>query len=125
MAEKNIKTFVQFLTESNTINDDLFESIKLGASYKDKYLSSNEKNFTEIETQKGYVKSYLITNKENQPIFKGVLNILPNGSAVMNVKYVTYSGVKNQYTTFFDKSGNEIIDTNNSAKNEFKYFSQL
>lgn len=117
-----VKNFGQFLNESESNKDDLFKTIKIGASYKDKYLSPNETNSEEITPKSGYDKSYLITNKVDQPLFKGILNVLPNGGAVMNVNYVTYSGVKNKYTNYFDKNGNEIIDNNNSTKREFDYF---
>jgi len=107
-------------------NLDAFKTIKLSGSYKSRYLSPNEKDSKEITPKNGYIKSYLITNKKDQPLFKGILNILPNGSAIMNADYTTYSGVKNKFTNYFDKNGNGIIDNNNSTKKEFDYFkSQL
>jgi len=104
---------------------DSFKTIKLGGNYRYKYLSPNEENSEEIPTKKGFVKSYLITNKEDQQIFKGILNILPNGSAIMNVDYKSHSGVRNKYVNYFDKDGNEIIDVNNSTEKEYAYFKSL
>ena len=97
-------------------------NIRLGAHY-DKYLQSFNYNSEEITTQNSeYIKSYLITNKENAPIFKGVLNILKGGKAVFIANYITYSGIKNKYMNFFNKDGLEIIHITNSTKEEKKYF---
>ena len=41
------------------------------------------------------------------------------------VNYTTYSGVKNSYVNYFDKKGLEIIDKNDSSKEEKKYFDSL
>jgi hypothetical protein len=98
------------------------ENIHLGAHY-DKYLRTNNYNSKEIKPQKPeYVKSYLVINKENAPLFKGILNILEDGRAIFIANYTTYSGVKNQYVNFFNKDGLEIVHSNNSTKEEKKYF---
>jgi len=101
------------------------KNIKLGNTYKVKYLEKFNNNSKEIKTKKGFVKSYLIFNKINQPIFRGILNILNDGRAIMNVNCTSYSGVKNKYENYFDKGGREIIHINNSTPQEKKYFENL
>lgn len=106
-------------------DETLFENIRKGNHYN-KYLNETNYNHKEISAKKSeYKKSYLITNKKDAPIFSGVLNILKDGRAIFNVNYTTYSGVKNKYTTYFDKEGYEIIDKNNSTKKERTHFYSL
>jgi hypothetical protein len=111
--------FDEFITEKKSDN------IRLGNSYTTKYLSPNNFLSTEIKTTEGFVKSYIITNKENAPLFKGILNIMDDGRAIFHAKYITYSDVKNNYKVYFDKQGKEIIHSNNSTKEEKKYFDSL
>lgn len=96
--------------------------IRLGNSYQTKYLSTNSFKSEEIPAKKGYVKSYLITNRPDAPVYRGVLNILADGRAVIFVKYTTYSGVKNKYENYFDGNGFEIVHKNNSTKEEKKFW---
>ena len=72
-----------------------------------------------------YKESYLIKNKKNAPVFKGLLNIFNDGRAIFVAKYTTYSGVENNYVNYFDKNGLEIIHKTNSDREEKKYFDNL
>lgn len=96
--------------------------IRLGNHYSVKYLDGVQFNHEEIKPKSGYIKSYSVWNRKDAPIFKGVLNILEDGRSVMNVKYVSYSGVENKYENYFDTNGFEIIHTNNSTKSEYMYW---
>lgn len=100
------------------------KNIRIGNHYNVKYTSGGY-IAKEIDNIEGYVKSYCISNKLDAPIFKGILRIMEDGRAIMNVNYISYSGVKNKYKNYFDKNGNEIIHTNNSEKEERKYFNSL
>jgi len=102
-----------------------FGNIRFGGHY-DRYLKWPNFVSKEIEPRKSeYVKSYLIKNSSNHAVYKGVLNILKNGSAFINVNYVSYSGVKNKYTNYFDKQGREIIDKDDSTRKEQRYFNNI
>lgn len=94
--------------------------IKLGNTYEQKYLNPNNYVIEQITKD-----SFLIKNKGNAPIFKGHLFISPNGSAIMEVNYRTYSGVLNKYKNYFDKQGKEIVSTTNNESAEKKYFLNL
>ncbi len=111
-----MKTFKEYLKEE--------KNIRLGATYS-KYLTKSNNNFEKIKAQHGYVKSYLITNKPNQQIFRGILNILKDGRAIMNVNYTSYRGVKNKYKVYYNKKGKEIISNDNNEKKEKKYFDMM
>ncbi len=100
------------------------KNIRLGNHYKIKYLSGLNFIFEEIQTQQGFIKSYEIRNKPNAQLYKGVLNILEDGRAIMNVNYRTYSNIKNKYQNFFNLDGLEIIHINNSTRIEKKYFNE-
>ena len=99
--------------------------IKRGAHYKDKYLDGVQFNHKEIKPNTSYVKSYVRWNRKDAPVFKGVLNVLPNGRAVIFVNYVSYSGVKNKYKNYFGKEGLEIIHDKNSTKEEEKVWNNI
>lgn len=101
------------------------KNIRIGNHYSLKYLSPNNRDFKEITPKKPYVKSFLIKNKTDQPLFNGVLNILPDGRALINVNYVSYSGVKNKYVNYFDKDGNEIIHKSDIDAIEKRYWNSL
>lgn len=93
--------------------------IRLGNTYEQKYLGHS--NIHEvIDTKPGFIKSYLIRNNANAPMYRGKLNILADGRAVMNVNYMSYSGIKNKYENYFDSKGREIIHDKNSTKEEKK-----
>ena len=98
------------------------EMIHLGATYEQKYLTPNNFKSEEIPAKNGYVKSYLITNRPDAPVYRGVLNILADGRAVIFVKYVSYSGVANKYENYFNNKGLEIVHKNNSTKEEKKFW---
>jgi len=101
------------------------ENIRLGKHYRS-YIDGSNYNSQKMKPQKPeYKESYLITNKENAPLFKGVLNILDDGRAIFVAKYTTYSGVKNNFVNYFDKDGLEIIHKGDSTKEEKKYFDNL
>ena len=101
------------------------QNIRLGKHYSS-YLNDNDYNAQKMKPQKPeYKDSYLITNREYAPIFKGILNILNDGRAIFVAKYTTYSGVKNNYVNYFDKDGLEIIHKEDSTKEEKKYFDNL
>jgi hypothetical protein len=117
MKSENILRFA-----IKSIIKEQIENIRLGNHYK-KYLDNISFNSEKIPPKKSdYKESYLITNKKNAPIFKGVLNVFNDGRAVFIAKYTTYSGVENNYINYFNKDGLEIIHKNDSAKEEKKYF---
>ncbi len=95
-------------------------AIGLGNTYEQKYLNQN--NFI---SEKITDHLFLIKNKPNAPIFKGQLSIAPDGQAIMEVNYVSYSNVVNKYKNYFDKQGKEIISSTNNESEEKKYFQNL
>jgi len=98
--------------------------IKLGNEYKVKYFGTTTGFVTKkIKTKKGFKETYEIINKPNSQLYKAVLNILKDGRGILKVNYISYSGVKNKYTIWFDKNGREIIG--NNSKEEKKYFDNL
>lgn len=100
-------------------------NISFGSSYKLKYLDKNINGFKhrEIKPKNGFIKSYEIFSET--PVFYGILSIKNNGCAIINVKYTSYSGVKNKYTNYFNKNGDEIIHLQNNDKIEKKYFDSI
>ena len=96
--------------------------IRLGNTYKLKYLDGIQFKHEEIAPKAGFVKSYLITNRPDAQLYRGILNILKDGRAVINVNYTSYSGIKNKYENYFDVNGNEIIDENNKTGKELNYW---
>lgn len=70
-------------------------------------------------------KQYKITNKPNAQIFKGILSVMKDGSAIMDVNYISYSGIKNKYKTYFDKDGNEIIHKDDKTRYEKEYYDKI
>lgn len=114
---KKIITYKKFIKENAMIQP----KIRFGSSY-DKYLGSSYIS-KEISARKPeYKKSYLIRNKPNAPMYSAILNILKDGSAILNAKYTTYSGVDNRYNVYFNLDGKEIIHADNSEREEKKYF---
>ena len=103
----------------------MITKIKLGSTYEAKYLDGIQCLNEVSQTRPGYVKSYVIRNRPDAPIFKGVLNILADGRAVIFVNYVSYSGVKNKFENYFDKDGKEIVHSTNSTKFEKKHWESL
>ena len=99
--------------------------IHSGSHYKVKYLDGIQCLNEEITTRFGFVKSYKIVNRPDAPIFKGILNIMEDGRAVILVNYISYSGVKNKFENYFDSSGFEIVHKNNSTKAEKKFWDSL
>ena len=97
--------------------------IRLGNTYQMKYLDGVQFKYEELKPKSGFVKSYLITNRPDAPIYRGVLEVLKDGRAVIHVKYTSYSGVNNKYENYFDVDGKEIIDENNSTAKELSYWS--
>ena len=100
-------------------------NIRLGNGFTQKYLNPNNFISIEIEAKNGFVKSYQILNKPNSPIFGGVLNIMEDGRAIFDANFTTYSGVKNEYSNYFNNEGLEIIHKNDSTIIEKKYFDSL
>ena len=100
--------------------------IRLGGNYN-RYFNSVSYNTTKLnEKRSDNIKEvYLVENKPNQQIYRGKLYVFKNGSAMLKVNYVSYSGVKNKYELYFDTNGNEIIDSNNNTKKEKEYFDLL
>jgi hypothetical protein len=101
------------------------DKITLGMTYEDKYLKSSQHVHRELEAKLGFVKTYLVRNHSRGPVFKGMLSVMADGRAVMEVSYVSYGGRKNKYVTFFDKEGREIKDSLASMKLERKYWDAL
>ena len=87
------------------------------------YLKPNNYVSKKIKTEDGDEVTYKITNKPDAQIFKGKLHILKDGRAYIDVDYTSYSGIKNKYTTYFDKNGKEIKST--SDKKEKEIFDKL
>lgn len=100
-------------------------NIRLGTTYKKMYLNTLNKDFIQIPAKQGFVQSYLVSNKSNQPRFRGILNILADGRAVINVDYISFSGVHNKYKNYFDIEGREIIHDLNNTSIEEHYFDKL
>lgn len=95
-------------------------AIRLGNTYEQKYLNQN--NFI---SEKIIEHLFLIKNRPNAPIYKGQLSIAPNGTAIMEVDYISYSNVKNKFKNYFDKQGKEIISSTNNESEEKKYYLNL
>jgi hypothetical protein len=95
-------------------------AIRLGNTFEQKYLNPN--NFI---SEKITEHLFLIKNKTNAPMFKGTLSIAPDGKAIMEVDYISYSNVVNKYKNYFDKQGKEIVSDTNNEKEENKYFLNL
>lgn len=101
------------------------QNIRLGKHYRS-YIDDSNYNSQKMKPQKPeYKEAYLITNKKDAPLFKGVLNILNDGRAIFVANYTTYSGVKNNFVNYFDKNGLEVIHKEYSTKEEKKYFDNL
>lgn len=102
--------------------------MRLGATYKDKYLDGVQNLSTLVKNDGKYencIKQYHLKNRPDAPVFLGVLYIMKNGSAIMEAKYTSYSGRKNKYTNYFDLNGKEIIHETNSTREEKKYYDNM
>lgn len=98
--------------------------IRLGNTYTQKYLNHSFIH-NELKPKDGFMKSYLIRNRTDAPVFRGVLNVLLDGRAIIKVNYVSYSGVPNKYENYFDFNGREIINDKNSTTKEKKFYDEL
>jgi hypothetical protein len=124
MATKKI-TLEEFKNVLKTFIKEEKGNIRLGKHYRN-YIDGISFNSQKITPKKQeYKESYLISNKENSPVFKGILNVLGDGRAIFVANYTTYSGVKNRYVNYFDKDGLEIIHKEGSTREEKKYFDNL
>jgi hypothetical protein len=123
----HINNFDIFLLENK---NEMPKDIRIGNNFKIKYLSSTSSFIAEkveIEDKyKEYVKEkYEVTNKPNSQLYKGKLYVMKDGSAIMDVRYMTYSGTKNKYKNYFDLDGNEIIHKDDKSRYEREYYEKI
>ena len=96
----------------------LYEStINKKSNYK-KYLLKNNYVSKKITSADNDKDTYEITNLPDAQIYKGVLHVLNDGRAYIDVDYKSYSGIKNKHITYFDKNGNEIVGKTDKEEKE-------
>ena len=124
---KHLKDFEIFSLNEN--NEESTDNIRLGNTFKSKYLDSKSYISEKVEVEnkyKEYVKDqYVVTNVPNSQLYKGVLYVMNDGSAIMDVKYSTYSGVRNKYKNYFDLDGKEIIHKDDKSRYEREYYEKI
>jgi|SRR5690606_11614776 len=90
---------------------------RLGPTYQNKYLTQTNQ-ITELSANKKQIYN-------PQTNFGGVLETFPDGKAIFHAKYLTWSGIKNNYKNYFDKDGREIITESNSDAKEKRIWESL
>jgi hypothetical protein len=124
---KHLKDFENY--SLNEKNEELPDNIRLGNNFKSKYLNNKSFVTKKVEITDKYKENvknqYVVTNTPNSQIYKGTLYVMKDGSAIMDVKYTTFSGVKNKYKNYFDLDGNEIIHKDDKTRYEKEYYEKI
>lgn len=88
---------------------------------KDKYICFGVTYQAEFDLDKleqvkpkkgGFTKAYKLLKFRGHT---GTLSILPDGRAVRRMEYTTQSGVKNDFTVWYDREGRQIIHCDSSG----------